>query len=228
LYPSPHNTDLLSSFIFDTEYVSSTWDPTSQTHTLTLRPTKSTGDPSRTFTHTTDILISANGPLSTPLIPKIPGLDKFQGIAFHNLHWRRVTTQNNDNVDFQTKRIAVIGNGSSAIQLIPGLASTPGVELTQYIRSGGYYFPKNNTPIPVHKQFLYRYLPFARYLHRYGLFAAHNDRWKTRNDGDADGHDETEKVLLDYLRRTAPEEYLEALMPRYRESLVVAGFGLAL
>jgi cation diffusion facilitator CzcD-associated flavoprotein CzcO len=122
----------------------------------------------------------------------------------------------------------VIGNGSSAIQLIPGLASTPGVELTQYIRSGGYYFPKNNTPIPAYKQFLYRYVPGVRYLHRYELFTAHNDRWKTRNDGDADGHDETEKVLLDYLRKTAPEEYLEALMPRYRESPVVAGFGLGL
>jgi cation diffusion facilitator CzcD-associated flavoprotein CzcO len=112
----------------------------------------------------------------------------------------------------------VIGNGSSAIQLIPGLALTPGVQLTQYIRSGGYYFPKHNTPIPAYKQFLYRWVPFTRYLHRYELFTAHNDRWKTRNDGDADGHDETEKVLLDYLRRTAPEEYLEALMPRYRES----------
>jgi cation diffusion facilitator CzcD-associated flavoprotein CzcO len=193
---------------------------------LTLRPTRSIGDPSHSYTHTTDILISANGPLSTPLIPKIPGLNKFKGIAFHNLHWRR--TQNKLGFTFENKRIAVIGNGSSAIQLIPGLASTPGVELVQYIRSGGYYFPKNNTPIPVYKQFLYRYLPFARYLHRYELFTAHNDRWKTRNDEDADGHDETEKVLLDYLRRTAPEEYLEALMPRYRESLVKAGCGLAL
>lgn len=205
--------DLLDSFIFDTEYVSSAWDAISQTHTLTLRPTRSPGDPSRTYTHTTDILISANGPLSTPLIPKIPGLDKFKGIAFHNLHWRR--TQNRLGFTFENKRIAVIGNGSSAIQLIPGLASTPGVELVQYIRSGGYYFPKNNTPIPAYKRFLYRYVPGVRYLHRYELFTAHNDRWKTRNDGDADGHDETEKVLLDYLRRTAPEEYLESLMPRY-------------
>ena len=212
--------------MFDTEYVSSTWDAIFQTHTLTLRPTKSTGDPSSTYTHTTDILISANGPLSTPLIPQIPGLDRFQGIAFHNLHWRR--TQNKLGFTFENKRVAVIGNGSSAIQLIPGLASTPGVELVQYIRSGGYYFPKNNTPIPLYKQFLYRWVPFARYLHRYELFTAHNDRWKTRNDGDADGHDETEKVLLDYLRKTAPEEYLEALMPRYREPLVKAGFGLTL
>ena len=221
-----HNTDLLDSFIFNTEYVSSTWDSASQTHTLTLRPTTHTGGPSHTSTHTTDILISANGPLSTPLIPQIPGLDKFKGIAFHNLHWRRVTTQNK--VDFQNKRVAVIGNGSSAIQLIPGLALTPGVELTQYIRSGGYYFPKNNTPIPLYKQFLYRWVPFARYLHRYELFTAHNDRWKTRNDGGADGHDQTERVLLDYLRKTAPEEYLEALMPRYRESFVPVLLSLGL
>ena len=200
--------ELLDSFRVNTEYVSSVWNSSTQTHVLTLRSVSS----GQTYTHTTDVLISANGPLSTPLIPKIPGLDRFQGIAFHNLHWRR------NPVDYTNKRVAIIGNGSSGIQLLPGIANIPGVQLVQYIRSGGYYFPKNNVPISSWRKWMYSWIPGARLYHRYQLFIAHNDRWKTRNAEDADGHDETEQVLLDYLRKTAPADYLDALTPRYRES----------
>lgn len=200
-------SDLSDRFRFNTEYISSTWNSSTQTHELVLR----SGSNGQDYTHTTDVLISANGPLSTPLLPKVPGLEKFQGIAFHNLYWRR------NPVDYTNKRVAIIGNGSSGIQLLPGVARTPGVELVQYIRSGGYYFPKNNVPIPSWRKWVYKWIPGARLYHRYQLFTAHNDRWKTRNDGDADGHDETEKVLLDYLRKSAPSEYLDALTPRYRK-----------
>jgi len=51
------------------------------------------------------------GPLSTPQIPKIRGLDQFEGAYFHNLRW-------DPTVDFKNKRVAVVGNGSSGIQLI--------------------------------------------------------------------------------------------------------------
>jgi len=193
--------------MFETEYIGSTWDSASQTHKLELRSIQ-TGTTSQ---HTTDVLISANGPLSVPLLPRIPGLSKFKGPAFHNLHWRR------NPIDFVNKRVAIVGNGSSGIQLLPGVAATPGVQLVQYIRSGGYYFPKNNAPIPSFRKWTYRYIPFARLWHRYSLFDAHNERWKTRNAEDSEDHGATEKVLLDYLKDTAPAEYLDALTPKYRE-----------
>jgi cation diffusion facilitator CzcD-associated flavoprotein CzcO len=100
------------------------------THTLILSRADGT-----TYTHTADVVISANGPLSTPLLPKIPGIDSFQGISFHNLHWR-------NDVDFTNKKVAVIGSGSSGIQLVPGVAEIAGVQLVHYVRSGGYFFPK--------------------------------------------------------------------------------------
>lgn len=108
------------------------------------------------------------GPLSTPQIPKIRGLDQFEGAYFHNLRW-------DPTVDFKNKRVAVVGNGSSGIQLIvrppssfwlpsspplssfskvdnsreltwqPGVAEIEGVKLTQFIRSGGYFIPKSES-----------------------------------------------------------------------------------
>ena len=93
--------------MFNTEYKSSKWSDASQTHTLTL----SNSETKEETNLEAEILISANGPLSTPQIPGIAGLQSFKGIKFHNLRWDK-------NVDFSSKRVAVIGNGSSAVQLI--------------------------------------------------------------------------------------------------------------
>lgn len=148
-------------------------------------------------------------------------MERFAGVAFHNLRWRaavREVERDRPGWSFQGKRIAIIGNGSSGIQLLPGLAELPGVVIQQYVRSGGYYFPKVNTAISARERWLYAWLPFYRARHRRQLFDAHDDRWRARNDGRAVGHVETEEMLLAYLEREAPKEYLEALRPRYRES----------
>ncbi len=60
-------------------------------------------------------VINATGPLSTPVTPKIKGLEFFKGESFHANDWP-------DNVDFKNKKIAVIGSGASAVQIIPELA----------------------------------------------------------------------------------------------------------
>jgi cation diffusion facilitator CzcD-associated flavoprotein CzcO len=110
-----------------------------------------------------DVLIAANGPLSSPKFPNIPGIETFQGVSFHNLRW-------NASVDFTGKRVAVLGSGSSAIQFIPGLAEIPGVQLTQFIRSGGYFYPKINTEYTALQKFAFRYVPGWMRWNRYQLF----------------------------------------------------------
>lgn len=99
--------ELNDTFMFNTEYKSSKWSDASQTHTLTLWNSTTKEETNLEA----EILISANGPLSTPQIPELPGLQSFKGIKFHNLRWDKT-------VDFSHKRVAVIGNGSSAVQLI--------------------------------------------------------------------------------------------------------------
>ncbi|EDY86661.1 flavin-containing monooxygenase FMO [gamma proteobacterium HTCC5015] len=60
-------------------------------------------------------LINASGPLSTPVIPNFPGRDSFQGEAFHTNHW-------NQHYDYRGKKVAIIGSGASAAQVIPAIA----------------------------------------------------------------------------------------------------------
>lgn len=189
-----------------TTFISSRWDSQTQTHHVELEDAKGTRS-----TITVNVLISANGPLSSPKLPSIPGQNRFRGLSFHNLHWRKQAG------DLRHKRIAVIGNGSSAVQFIPGLAALEGAQVTQYIRSGGYYFPKVNTKYTSSQQAAFRWIPGWRFLHRYLLFQAHNERWKARNEEDAAGHVDTEKALIEYLEKVAPAEYVEDIRPSYRE-----------
>ena len=64
---------------------------------------------------------------SPPRLPDIPGLDDFSGSSFHTSEWRS---------DFvaQGKRIAVIGTGASAVQVVPALAEQQPASLTVFQR----------------------------------------------------------------------------------------------
>ncbi len=63
----------------------------------------------------TQFVINAGGPLSNPLIPNFKGLDTFKGKSFHTNNW-------DHSYDYKNKRVAVIGSGASAAQVIPTIA----------------------------------------------------------------------------------------------------------
>ena len=56
------------------------------------------------------ILITAIGVLSTPVMPKLDGIDQFRGPSFHTYHWPR------EPVELRGKRVAIIGTGATAVQ----------------------------------------------------------------------------------------------------------------
>lgn len=60
--------------------------------------------------------IPALGPLSKPNIPSLPGLDTFEGLSFHT------SEAPHEGVDYRGKRVAVIGNGATAVQAVPAIA----------------------------------------------------------------------------------------------------------
>ncbi|MEZ4288805.1 MAG: NAD(P)/FAD-dependent oxidoreductase, partial [Polyangiales bacterium] len=59
-------------------------------------------------------LINASGPLSTPVVPPFKGKDSFEGASFHTNDW-------DHDYDYRDKRVAVIGSGASAAQVIPAI-----------------------------------------------------------------------------------------------------------
>ncbi len=75
-----------------------------------------------------DILFAATGMLHHPFVPQYAGHDSFNGCQFHSARW-------DHEVDLQGKRIAVIGTGSSATQLIPSLIGLPTTHVSLFQRT---------------------------------------------------------------------------------------------
>ncbi|MYE12655.1 MAG: NAD(P)/FAD-dependent oxidoreductase [Gammaproteobacteria bacterium] len=91
-------------------------------------------------TITTRFVAAAVGVLSTPTLPRIEGIESFEGPAFHSFHWPH------DPIDLSDKRVAVIGTGATAIQLIPEVAKEART-LTVFQRRPNWAAPLNNAPI---------------------------------------------------------------------------------
>ena len=85
-------------------------------------------------------LVAATGVLSVPYFPDVPGRDDFRGEQYHTGLWPATP------VDFAGKRVAVIGTGSSGVQLIPVIADEV-ASLTVYQRTANWCTPLNNAPI---------------------------------------------------------------------------------
>ncbi len=89
---------------------------------------------------TSQFCIMATGCLSILQAPKFPGLDSFQGEWYHSADW---PTQG---VDFSAKRVAVIGTGSSGVQMVPVIAEKAS-HLTVFQRTASYSVPAQNEPL---------------------------------------------------------------------------------
>ena len=75
-----------------------------------------------------------------PYWPSIPGRERYQGEAYHTGQWPK------EPVEFAGKRVAVIGTGASAVQLIPEVAKEV-AELVVYQRTPNWNSPLNNGKI---------------------------------------------------------------------------------
>lgn len=80
-----------------------------------------------------NVLISATGFLSHWKWPDIKGLHGFQGLKVHSAAW-------DEEYDYADKKIAMIGNGSSAIQIMPELAKKA-EQVTNFIRNPTWITP---------------------------------------------------------------------------------------
>lgn len=96
-------------------------------------------------------LIKATGAFNSPKMPDIPGLDNFKGELFHTARWP-------DGIDLAGKRIAVIGTGASAIQLVPIVAKSAG-QLTVYQRTPIWLLPKPDFKVAAPLRWGMKHLP---------------------------------------------------------------------
>ena len=102
-------------------------------------------------TVTADAVVSATGPLSDPKVPDIPGLDGFPGTVFHSARW-------DHDYDLTGKRVAVIGTGASAIQIVPSIQPKV-AKLTLFQRTPPWVMPRLDRAISGAERRLHRALP---------------------------------------------------------------------
>ncbi|PTQ91106.1 flavin-containing monooxygenase [Agitococcus lubricus] len=102
--------------------------------------------------------ILGNGALSTPADPDIKGLKNFKGDMFHSARW-------NHDVDLAGKKVAVVGTGASAIQIVPEIAKTVG-QLTLFQRTAPWVLPKPDRYMTAVEKRLFALVPSSRWLHR--------------------------------------------------------------
>src|SRR5262245_48027268 len=90
-------------------------------------------------------LIAATGVLSVPYFPDVPGREDFRGESYHTGLWP--TTP----VNFAGKHVAVIGTGSSGVQIVPAIVDDV-ASLMVYQRTANWCTPLNNAPITSEEQ----------------------------------------------------------------------------
>jgi cation diffusion facilitator CzcD-associated flavoprotein CzcO len=144
----------------------------------------------------TQFLVAAVGILSARYIPPFEGVDSFKGLSYHTSRWPK------EKVDFTGKRVAVIGTGATAVQLIPIVAKECG-HLTVFQRTPNYCAPLRNSLVSDDTQ----------------------RKWK-------DSYDEIKKLCrespagfpYDFDRRSALEVPREERLKLYEELWALPGF----
>jgi cation diffusion facilitator CzcD-associated flavoprotein CzcO len=110
-------------------------------------------------------VVLASGPLADSSLPDIRGIDSYRGHKIHSARW-------DHHYDFTGKRVAVIGTGASAIQIIPEL-----VKRAEFVkvfqRTPGWVLPRLDVATPPVMQALFTKVPAAQQLARQALFWGH-------------------------------------------------------
>lgn len=109
-------------------------------------------------------LISGAGALHIPSFPEIAGRDEFAGPAFHSAQW-------DHSIDLTGKRVAIVGTGASAIQIVPEIVGQV-AELQLYQRTPPWVVPRTNEELPVSLRRALRTVPGLRALLRLGIYWA--------------------------------------------------------
>lgn len=161
------------------------------------------------FSRFASVFVSAVGAISFPRDVKFPEMDKFQGPMFHTARW-------DHSVKYKGKRVAVIGNGCSAAQVVPAIARDAG-SVTQFARSGQWFHARPNRPYSEFDKFLFRWLPLRLRLLRLRIFLNADEETTTYfpTPKGLKVRKATEEESKRYIRSVAPQKYWDSIIPTF-------------
>lgn len=152
-------TKIRSNIRFNTEVVAMTWDEVAAKWNVKVRRADGTSE-----VHAFNAVIAALGLLTRPLIPEIPGLETFGGAAFHSAEWPA-------DVSLEGKRVAVIGTGASAYQIVPSIVDRV-ARLSVFQRNPPWMLatPTYHDDLKAGMAWLLRHIPFYGRWYRFWQF----------------------------------------------------------
>lgn len=162
-----------------------------------------------TYVRHASVFVSAVGAISFPRDVKFAGMEDFKGPMFHTARW-------DHSVGWKGKRVAVIGNGCSAAQVVPAMAKDAAF-VKQYARSAQWYHPRPNHHFSAAEKWAFKWIPLWQRLLRLSIFLE-ADEQTTAYFPTAAGkrvRAAAEKESTEYIRSRAPAKYHEFIVPDF-------------
>jgi cation diffusion facilitator CzcD-associated flavoprotein CzcO len=153
------------------------------------------------------MVISCVGILNRPRYPDWPGLDTFKGIKFHTARWDHTVT-------LAGKRVAVVGTGSTGVQIVSAIAPTVG-HLLLFQREPGWIIPKGDRNFTPEERARFRGSVIAQKWQRYKRFRAMQKLVKSARRQGTKGNTMLRKMGLAYLETVKDPEVRKALTPNF-------------
>ncbi len=116
-----------------------------------------------------DTVVFACGQLNRPRIPDLPGLEEFEGPSWHSARW-------DHEVSLADKRVAVVGNGASAVQFLPPVAAVAR-SVTVFQRSANYVAPKRDRAYTDRMRRVFTTVRPLELAHRWLIYWLMESRW---------------------------------------------------
>ncbi|PGH18933.1 hypothetical protein AJ80_04260 [Polytolypa hystricis UAMH7299] len=164
----------------------------------------------RVYQRRAKILVSAVGALSIPKTCEIPGAENFQGKLFHSAEW-------DHSFDWADKDVVVVGNGCSATQFVPIMTEGDDKvrKLTQFSRQPHWLAERPNPYYSPVFKWTMRYVPLAMRMYRFWhYYLMESDFSGFYLDSGSKIREDLTKMQIDYMKKTAPARYQDALTPK--------------
>jgi 4-hydroxyacetophenone monooxygenase len=201
---------------FESEVLRVDYDEVEQVWTVQVRDSAGT-----TTAERADVIISCVGAFNPPVVPPLPGLQTFSGPAFHTACWP-------SDLSIEGKKVAVVGNGASAMQVVPAIADVVD-ELTIFQRSPQWVqpFDKFKTRVPESMRLLFDEVPLFRAWYRLRLSWIYHDKlygalqrdpeWADSDVAINAANDGHRKYFTDYIKSKLPgrEDLWAKTIPSY-------------
>ena len=206
-----HKHGLYKHIRFNSSVVESRWDDSNNKWRTVVKHFGCEAEIGEHYTIRSDFLVSGVGQLNMPKYPDIPGLHKFEGKMMHSARW-------DWEYKLEGKKVAVIGTGATAAQIIPEIARSTS-QLTVFQRTPTWVMPRHDEAISSARQAMYKYVPFARRRYRAKLMDFRESIYDAAVDPQSAKHSHVTSIarhhMLNQMPSCASTKMRAALTPNY-------------